>query len=399
MTSNPRLQENDRPADPSAVPSAGAYGGRSAAFGLALSIAIVWPLSGMAQDSDPAQGPDAGLLGDPIDILPEDGANGEAEREEAGDVVTVPPSALQPSLDLEPLPGITQSEMDEIRTSLSGEADGADGEAGNSDAGEGARTPFRIGIVPRGDSNRFLKRLQPMRDGLGDLLDRPVEILPMTSYSAMINAHTLRRIDLGFYSASAFVAADRLCRCVEPLVMPLADDGTSEFYAIIVSRQDSAIRSVSDLEGKRIAASSAASVAGYRMQVASLVRDGIEPDAFFEQIDMVGSGAEALRQVRDGLVDAAFVWSSMNGNLASGYSRGPLNYLVGTGELEMDDVSIIWQSKPIAHAPVVGLKSFSAQERKAVQTYLLALPESDTATYDLLDIYYGGGFRTADIAD
>jgi hypothetical protein len=89
----------------------------------------------------------------------------------------------------------------------------------------------------------------------------------------------------------------------------------------------------------------------------------------------------------------------MSGTLASGYSRGPLTYLVQTGELDMGEVSIIWQSKPIAHAPVVVLKSLTAAEREAVRTYLLALPESDSATYDLLDIYYGGGFKVAEIAD
>ena len=48
---------------------------------------------------------------------------------------------------------------------------------------------------------------------------------------------------------------------------------------------------------------------------------------------------------------------------------------------------------------VVGLKSFTAEEREAVRTYLLALPESDIATYDLLDVFYGGGFKVADIDD
>jgi len=366
---------------------------RSALFAIWLLTGLLWPAAGIAQEPGTETVPAQTEAPPP-----------QPEAESAGQTPAGPSSVLEPEMVLEPLPGISASEMDEIRSSLSGEGgetaeNGEKSAADGLDADNAAKPPFRIGIVPRGDANHFVKRLRPLQEGLGDLLGRPVEILPMTSFSAMINAHTLRRIDLGFYSASAFVAADRLCRCVEPLVKPLADDGTSAFHAVIVTRQDSNIRTIGDLEGKRIAASSFDSIGGYRIQMASLVRDGIDVGSYFKQIGMAGSGAGALLQVRDGIADAAFVWSSMTGPLASGYSRGPLAYLVRTGEIDMAEMSIIWQSKPIAHAPVVGLKSFTAEEREAVRTYLLALPESDIATYDLLDVFYGGGFKVADIDD
>lgn len=295
------------------------------------------------------------------------------------------------------LPGITSSEIEEIRSTL-GEGD-QDDPLSDLDADEETRTPFRIGIVPRQDPGRFLKRLEPMRAGLHEVLGRPVEILPMASFSAMINAHTLRRIDLGFYSASAFVTADRLCRCIEPLVLPLADDGTSSYYAVIVTRQDSGLRDLAALEGKRIVASAEESVAGYRVQMASLISDGIDVQSYFGQIRHAVSSVQALRDLRDGLADAAFVWSSMAGEQSNGYSRGPLAFMVGAGELDMNQIAIIWQSKPIAHAPVAILKSVPAEERQIVRTFLLAMPESDTASYDLIDVYYGGGYRAAGMED
>jgi phosphonate transport system substrate-binding protein len=356
--------------------------------GFCLLIGLAWPIAAPAQVSGEAGKP--AQAGQPVPLLDEDEAS-------AG---SGPASGTEPDLTLEPLPGVSQSEIDEIRSTLGGEGSETAGDSADfADPDEPAKPPFRIGIVPRGDPERFVKRLQPMQEGLSDLLDRPVEILPMSTYSAMINAHTLRRIDLGFYSASAFVAADRICRCVDPLVLPMADDGTSAYYAIIVARQDSAIRAVADLEGRKIAATSADSIAGYRIQMASLISEGVEPATFFSEVEMVGSATDALLHVRDGLADAAFVWSSMTGGQASGYSRGPLAYLVGAGEIDMADLAIIWQSKPIAHAPVVVLKSLTAAERDVVRTYLLALPESDTATYDLLDVHYGGGFKAAEISD
>ena len=89
----------------------------------------------------------------------------------------------------------------------------------------------------------------------------------------------------------------------------------------------------------------------------------------------------------------------MSGNQANGYTRGPLSRLVQQGEVTMDEFVIVWQSKPIAHAPVAILKSLPASDRNAAKTYLMALPESDPETYDLLDAYYGGGYREADPTD
>ena len=295
------------------------------------------------------------------------------------------------------VPGVSGDELGELRALAEDEA-GAVTADGNRDRDKAA-TPFRIGMIPRGDTARFLKRLQPVRNGLGDLLGRPIEILPMASFSAMIDAHVLRRIDLAFYSASAFVLADRLCRCVEPLVLPLAADGTTSYYAIVVARRDSGLKDIAGLRGKSVAASSVESIGGYRIQMASMIREGFDVQSHFREIRMIGSGIAALRDVRDGHADAAFVWSSMNGQQSAGYSRGPLARLIRDGELSMNELTIIWQSKPIAHAPVAGLKSLSAAERDAVRTYLLALPESDTETYDLLDVHYGGGYREASISD
>lgn len=362
----------------------GAPGPRGLSAAIFVLVLVFAAGAGHAQDSQP----DVLITQDDIEVMSPSAEGGTAPDSDVVDDVV-------PELKLEPLPGISQSEMEEMRNNL--------GSGDQLDAGDAADTPakptFRVGIVPRGDPDRFLRRLRPLENGLSELLGRPVDVLPMATYSAMINAHTLRQIDVGFYSASAFVTADKLCRCVEPIVVPAATDGTASYYAIIVARQGSGINNTADLQGKAVAAASEDSIAGYRVQLASLAGEGIDFATFFSRVEMAGSTVDALRLLRDGQVDAAFAWSSMDGDQSAGYSRGPLAYLVGRGELDMTNIAIIWQSKSIAHAPVVGAKSLTAAEREAVKTYLLALPESDTATYDLLDPYFGGGYRPADTAD
>ncbi len=252
---------------------------------------------------------------------------------------------------------------------------------------------FRVGIVPRGDVARLLDDLEPMRKALIKLLSRPVEVLPIASLGALIDAQVLKRVDLAFLSTSAFVTADQLCRCVDPLVAPLASDGTISGYALIVTRRGSGLSSLSDLEGKAVAAAATDSIAGRIYQLASLKADGIDPEAFFGALSATGSTIDAVIDMRDGLADAAFAWSSLAGPVSSGYTRGTFTALVGQGALGMNEIQIIWKSRPLTHGPVSVLKSIADEDKQALTTFFVELAEKDPATYDILDAVYGGGYQ------
>ncbi len=273
----------------------------------------------------------------------------------------------------------------------------------NAGAGDPAGSPggaaiaaprtFRIGIVPRGETVAFLRALEPFRAGIAETLHRPAEILPFADFTAMIDAQILRRIDLGFYSASAYALADTVCRCLDPLVAPAAADGTMAFHGIILARRQSAIASVDDLKDREIAAGAADSVGSRRIQMAELSAGGIDAGSFFSDVKTARNGLEAIRMVRDERADAAFAWSSLAGEADAGYSRGPLAYLVARGELNMDEIAIIWRSRPIAHAPVAVAKSLPGDVRRALAGFFVRLADSDPETYDRLERDYGGGYR------
>ncbi len=252
---------------------------------------------------------------------------------------------------------------------------------------------FRIGIVPRGETGAFLRALEPFRAGIAQTLRRPAEILPFANFTAMIDAQMLRRIDLGFYSTSAYALADKVCRCLDPLVAPAAADGTMAFHAIILARRQSGIASIDDLKDREIAAGAPDSVGNRRVQMAELSASGIDVGSYFSAVKTVHNALDAVRMVRDERIDAAFAWSSLTGAAATGYSRGPLARLVALGELSMDEITIIWRSRPIAHAPVAVAKSLPGNVRQALAGYFVALADDDPGTYDTLERDYGGGYR------
>jgi len=265
--------------------------------------------------------------------------------------------------------------------------------------GSPRRNAFRVGLVSRGDPADLVERLSPFRRALGETLGRSVEILPMDSFAALISAQMLKRVDLAFYSASALVTVQERCGCVEPLVAPVALDGTSAIHAVIVVRRDSGLKAVDDLRGRTISAASAESVGGRLFPVVSLIEEGVDPNRFFGEIRDAGTTTAAVKDVRDGVADAAFAWTSLSGSEETGYSRGTLAYLVAGGEIAMDDFAIIWQSPPLTHGPVAVRAGMEQGEKALLEAFLTSLSDRDPESYEVLDPYYGGGYRPVAAAD
>ncbi len=239
----------------------------------------------------------------------------------------------------------------------------------------------------------------PVAEELSGILGRPVEILPLASYGAMIDAQAQRRIDGGFYSAAAFAAADKSCICLEPVVAPRASDGTLAYHAVIVARASAGITSVADLADKTVAIGAADSIGARRMQLAGLLSEGVDPATMFGAVLEVESAEAAVRLVASGAADAAFAWSSLAGRVDGGYSRGTLTQLVAGGEIAMDALAVIWRSPAIAHGPFAVMRALAEEDKGKIEKYLVALSAASPAAYDMLDPFYGGGYAPVDPQD
>jgi phosphate/phosphite/phosphonate ABC transporter binding protein len=259
--------------------------------------------------------------------------------------------------------------------------------------------PLRFAVLAGSSAAATIATVGPIADEIGAIVDRPVELLAMVSYAAMIDAQAELRLDGGFYSASAFALADMRCHCLEPIVAPRASDGTLAYHAVIVAKADSDIESAFDLEGKTVAMGGADSIGARRMQLAGLMASGMDPASFFGGVLEVGSANDAVRLMRDGIVDAAFAWSSLSGDARNGYSRGTLAQLVANGELAMDDVVVVWRSPPITHGPFAVLKTLSEEEKDKIGAFFVTLEATQPAAYEALNPFYGGGYAPVDLED
>jgi phosphonate transport system substrate-binding protein len=260
---------------------------------------------------------------------------------------------------------------------------------------------LRIGFIASSGPAADIARLEPFRAYMESRLALPVELVPATSESSLIDAQASARVQYAIDSAAGYASAAALCRCVEPLMLPAALDGSRGFHAILLVRADNPAQTAQDTAGARLALSAADSVAGRLLPLKEFAAAGIDPATHFSALFESPGPVDAVRALLDGRADAALAWSSLAGDAATGYSFGVLTTLVADGTMSMDQVRIVWQSPLIPFGPHAVRSDMPEEEKAAIREALTALSAEAPDVLDAVDptAYGGGGFVPAAAAD
>ncbi|WP_321343180.1 phosphate/phosphite/phosphonate ABC transporter substrate-binding protein [Breoghania sp.] len=252
---------------------------------------------------------------------------------------------------------------------------------------------LRIGVLAPSGMARELLMADPFRIHMQETLGLPVELIPARDTRALIDAIVNGRIDYARMSATAFATGWALCRCLEPLAAPRAADGTRAYHAIALAPAGSGISRLVDLEGKAVVFSEPTSLTGYLLPVATLRAQGIDTTGFFARQNHAASPKAAISAMLRGDYDVAFAWSSLAGDEAEGYSRGPLRAMVSDGELSMSDIRIVWQSHAIPHPPQVVRANLPEDLKSLLRAALFDLLAADPDAYDAAEPAFSSGFE------
>ncbi|WP_165498164.1 phosphate/phosphite/phosphonate ABC transporter substrate-binding protein [Siculibacillus lacustris] len=250
--------------------------------------------------------------------------------------------------------------------------------------------PFRIGIVAPARSDAALDRLEPYRRRVGEVLGVEARVERLPDERALVAALVAGRIDQAGLSGAGYATARRSCGCVEPLVVPRAADGSAGFHAVVVVRTGSPITAPRDLDGRRLAVAGERAIVGRRLATALLTRDA--GSAVTPRLETVEGPRAALAALIAGRVEAAMVWSTLEGDVTEGYGRGTLHYAVAAGEANMADLRVIWTSPVLPHGPQVVQSRLDEARRRALGEMLIDLADVDPAAYEAIEPVHGGGF-------
>jgi phosphonate transport system substrate-binding protein len=258
-------------------------------------------------------------------------------------------------------------------------------------------TQFRIGILGGENTQDRLARYDEFQKLLEAHLKMPVKLFPAADYAGVMQGIAAGQLEAAEFGASGFAGAWLDCKCVTPVVVPQEKDGSTYYYSVMVVRADSGIKTLADMKGHSLAWADPNSTSGYLIPSATLKTKGIDlkDGAYFTKTGFSGGHEQGVVAVLNKQYDAAVTWTSGQGEMSEGYTRGNLRSMVDRKMLKMPDINIIWQSGKIPNGPWAVRTALPAELRTSFTDFLLDLPKSHRKVYDDVEQGSGVGYAPA----
>lgn len=257
---------------------------------------------------------------------------------------------------------------------------------------------LRIGLLGGENEADRLARFDAFRRLLEETFRVPVRLFPASDYAGVLQAFSARQIEVAGLGPSIYAAAWLDTNGgIEPILTIEQDDGSVSYISVIVTRADSGITSLEQMRGRSLAWADPNSASGYLIPRFELRRAGIgvESGQFFGRTGFAGGHEQGVIAMLQRQYDAVATFASGVGDVSRGYSRGNLRSMVDKGLLRMEDVRIIWRSRPILNGPVAVRTELPPALKRDLADFYLALPLHHRDVFQQIARGSGLGFREA----
>ena len=164
---------------------------------------------------------------------------------------------------------------------------------------------LRIGLVPERDIFQLRKRYLVLTGYLAGKLGRPVEVVTVNTYQAVMQDFAERKVDAAFLgSFVAVLTVDR--QNAQVLVKPVAEGGVSTYRGVLIVPEGSPVRRVADLGGRSVAMVKT-TAAGDLFPIWAMHEAGLLKSAAPPRLVWVGTHDDVILETLAGRVDAGAV--------------------------------------------------------------------------------------------
>lgn len=242
--------------------------------------------------------------------------------------------------------------------------------------------------IPDQDETRLKERFDGVAGYLSDYLDVDVQFVPVKSYAASVSAFRNNQVQLGWFGGLSGVRAQQMVPGSRAIAQG-ADD--PNFRSYFIAHRDTALEAADELpdalRGLTFTFGSRGSTSG-RLMPEHFLREHFDaaPEDIFRRVGFSGNHTRTVALVESGA-----------------YQAGAVNYkvwnrLVDDGEVDIDQVRVIWKTPPYPdyHWVIRGdvEERFGEGFIERVQQAFLALDDED-----LLSRFPREGFIPAENAD
>jgi len=250
---------------------------------------------------------------------------------------------------------------------------------------------LRVGFVPAEDAQQVMQNAQPLVEILHKELGMEIQAFVATDYTGVVEALRVNKLDVAFLAPASYVLAKSEANI--KVILKSERKGIPFYYAAIITRADSGIKSIDDLRGKTFAFGDSLSTTGNVFPRKMLKEHGIDPVRDFKQILYSGGHDATVLAVLNGKVDAGATYANSPDSLDTAWMR----YLKDPQDAKK--IHAIAFSEPIPADNLVISAGLDEKVAKKVEEIFVQLSRDPKGKKMLRDLYQIDGFVPASDKD
>jgi phosphonate transport system substrate-binding protein len=258
------------------------------------------------------------------------------------------------------------------------------------DSGKGGKI-LRVGFVPAEDAQQVMQNAQPIVELLRQKLGMEIQPFVATDYTGVVEALRVKKLDVAFLAPASYVLAKNEANI--KVILKSERKGIPYYYAAIITRTDSSIKTLEDLRGKTFAFGDSLSTTGNVIPRKMLKERGIDPVRDFKQILYSGGHDATVLAVLNGKVDAGATYANSPDNEDTAWMR----YLKNTEDVKK--IRAIAFSEPIPADNLVISATLDEAIAKRIEDIFMDLSRDSKGKKMLRDLYQIDGFVPASDRD
>lgn len=218
---------------------------------------------------------------------------------------------------------------------------------------------LRLAVIPQIENKKVVQHYEVLINTLKKELNRNVRLVPVRSYSAVIEGLLNQSIDLAELGPGSYaVAKQRGADITVFAALQNRMDASSpaSYSSVLITQRSSDIQSLEALQGASVSLVDPVSTSGGLVPRAFVQRQtGLPLETWFSRVVFSGTHDSAIEAVLSGRVTAAFV--------ADTY----IEHKDASGQLIKDSLRVLWRSKPIPVDPFVYQNSLCDPVKRGIE--------------------------------
>jgi phosphonate transport system substrate-binding protein len=258
------------------------------------------------------------------------------------------------------------------------------------DSGKGGKI-LRVGFVPAEDAQQVLQNAQPIIELLRQKLGMEIQPFVAADYTGIVEALRVKKLDVAFLAPASYVLAKNEANI--KVILKSERKGIPYYYAAIITRADSGIKTLEDLRGRTFAFGDSLSTTGNVIPRKMLKERGIDPARDFKQILYAGAHDATVLAVFNGKVDAGATYANSPDSEDTAWIR----YLKKPEDIRK--IRAIAFSEPIPADNLVISVDLDDGVAKKIEELFIELSRDPKGKKMLRDLYQIDGFVPASDKD